>query len=481
MLSPVLFLTAQNRTDKGKVQRQKQETTKRLKQSAKQFEINKAETAKRLKELSLVEGEIVAKNKEIKAREKSIDSLQTIIENVTDTIHQLNARLNDLSSKYASALRRQQGSYQSPSTLSYLFASKTVSQAMRRFRALKQFSKWRARKADEINELKGKLEVRQNELAKLKTAHTSLLEALTTQKQELAQSKVENEKLIEGLKAKSKEIKAVMDESKKELDQLDKQLEKLIAEEQARLAEQRRKEEETRKKAAEEAARLAEEQRQAQLKQAEEERKAEEKRQAQEKKAQEKAKKEQEKNNKQAKKSGKKTAETASDSKNSQTIKAGNKTTQTSIGNITARSAAELSKGFEAAKGKLPYPVDGKHVIVRSFGRQQHPDLPMIETDNPGIDISVGNNEKARAVYEGEVSAIFKQPGFNNVIMVRHGDFITIYANLVDIEVKKGDRIGAGTSLGKVAVDDDDSKGRSILHFEIRREKEKENPQLWLR
>lgn len=481
-LSPVLMLTAQNRTDKSKVQRQKQETTKRLKQSTKQFEQNKAETAKKLKELSFVEGEIAAKNKEIKAREKSIDSLKVIIDNVSDTIKELNGRLDDLSDKYATALHRQQGNHQSPSTLSYLFASKSVSQAMRRYRALKQFAKWRAKKADEINDLKGKLELRQNELSVLKNNQTALLNQLSEQKKDLSASKTENEKLIQGLKQKSKEIKALIDQSKKEIDQLDKQLEKLIAEEQARIAEQRRKEEEAQRKAAEEAARKAEEQRKAL---AEEQRKAEEKRQNEEKKAQEKAKKDQQKKNKNSEKNNKKKSDKAVTSKtddknnNNQPKPATTKSDQKT--DVTARSAAQLSAGFEAAKGKLPYPVDGRHVIVRAFGRQQHPELPMIETDNPGIDISVDSNDKARAVYEGEVSAIFKQPGFNNVIMLRHGNYITIYANLIDIEVKKGDRIGAGTPLGKVAVDEDDAKGRSILHFEIRRETDKENPQIWLR
>ncbi len=104
----------------------------------------------------------------------------------------------------------------------------------------------------------------------------------------------------------------------------------------------------------------------------------------------------------------------------------------------------------------------------------------MVVTDNPGIDIGITSGRWVTAVYEGVVSAVFRQPGYNNIVMVRHGDYITVYANLESISVGKGTRVGAGQPIGVVAFDEDND-GMRVLHFEIRREKEKENPEVWLK
>ena len=139
----------------------------------------------------------------------------------------------------------------------------------------------------------------------------------------------------------------------------------------------------------------------------------------------------------------------------------------------------QLTGTFESNKGKLLFPVNGSYKIVRGFGIQRHPDLKYIKTNNGGIDIEVPEGGVARAVFAGKVSAIFRQPGFNNIVMVRHGSYITIYANLSSISVKKGDEVKIGQSIGQIYSDPDDNH-RSILHFEIRKEREKLNPELWL-
>ena len=125
------------------------------------------------------------------------------------------------------------------------------------------------------------------------------------------------------------------------------------------------------------------------------------------------------------------------------------------------------------------FPVSGKYKIVRPFGRHKHPDLPHVVTDNSGIDIEVPPGGNARAVFGGTVSAIFRQPGFNTIVMVRHGSYLTIYANLTDILVKKGDVLKQGQTLGRIYSDPDDDN-RSILHFELRKETQKLNPSAWV-
>lgn len=117
---------------------------------------------------------------------------------------------------------------------------------------------------------------------------------------------------------------------------------------------------------------------------------------------------------------------------------------------------------------------------MRPFGRQQHPELKYVQTDNGGIDIESPAGTKARAVFDGKVSAVFRQDGFNTVVMVRHGNYLTIYVNLSEIYVSNGESVKAGQSIGKVFSDPEDDN-RTILHFEVRKEREKLNPQLWVK
>ena len=110
----------------------------------------------------------------------------------------------------------------------------------------------------------------------------------------------------------------------------------------------------------------------------------------------------------------------------------GNNVQKTTETYATAESTRQLSGSFESNKGRLLFPVNGQYKVVRTFGRQKHPQLPHVVIDNSGIDIEVAKGGTARAVFEGKVSAIFKQPGFGTIVMVRHGQYLTIYANLAD-------------------------------------------------
>ena len=139
-----------------------------------------------------------------------------------------------------------------------------------------------------------------------------------------------------------------------------------------------------------------------------------------------------------------------------------------------------LTGSFESNRGKLPYPVRGSFTIVKKFGRHKHPRLPKVETNNPGIDIEAVQGAEVYAVFDGEVSQIFKLAGYNNVVVLRHGDYVTVYANIASLNVKKGDKVTGGQPLGRIFIDRNDGN-RSVLHFELRREKEKQNPELWLR
>ena len=138
-----------------------------------------------------------------------------------------------------------------------------------------------------------------------------------------------------------------------------------------------------------------------------------------------------------------------------------------------------LSDNFAENKGRLPYPVTGKHVIVGTFGEQQHQDLKYVRTNNSGIDIQTAAGSEARAVFNGVVTRVFVVPGYNNSIIVRHGNFLTVYSNLSEVYVKAGDKVSTRQSIGKTFTDTENNNA-TILHFQLWKEKTKLNPAPWL-
>lgn len=138
-----------------------------------------------------------------------------------------------------------------------------------------------------------------------------------------------------------------------------------------------------------------------------------------------------------------------------------------------------LSGSFEKNKGKLPFPLSGSYKIVARFGRQQHPELRYVQTENSGIDIETTPGTRARAVFNGVVSRIFVTPGYNSTIIVRHGNYLTIYANLSEVYVRAGEKVTTGQNLGKIYSDSQDGN-RTILTFQLWKERTKLNPESWL-
>ena len=137
-----------------------------------------------------------------------------------------------------------------------------------------------------------------------------------------------------------------------------------------------------------------------------------------------------------------------------------------------------VSGGFEKKQGLLPWPANGR--ITGHFGKQQHPILKHVTTDNKGIYISSPKGSEASLVHDGVVTQCFAVPGNNNAIIVRHGNFLTVYANLTKVYVKTGDNVKTGQKLGKIFEDPDD-KYRATLFFQIWKEKDLQNPEKWLK
>lgn len=136
-----------------------------------------------------------------------------------------------------------------------------------------------------------------------------------------------------------------------------------------------------------------------------------------------------------------------------------------------------VGNDFRRNKGKLPWPVD-RGIITTGFGNQEYPGLRGSNIKNNGIDINSAPGTKVRAVFEGDVTKVFAILGANYTVLVRHGEFLSVYQNLVNVRVKSGDKVLTKEILGDAFTDEEN--GVSTVHFEVWQEKDILNPEEWL-
>lgn len=135
------------------------------------------------------------------------------------------------------------------------------------------------------------------------------------------------------------------------------------------------------------------------------------------------------------------------------------------------------SEAFIAQKGKLAWPVkDG--VIIRHFGKQNHPIHKQVQITNNGIDIRVNNNSGISAIYSGQVAGVQYVPGYQNTLIIQHGNFYSVYSNLETVTVKKGEVIRGGQNIGLAGISS--QTDQLELHLEIWKGKQRLNPAVWL-
>lgn len=139
-----------------------------------------------------------------------------------------------------------------------------------------------------------------------------------------------------------------------------------------------------------------------------------------------------------------------------------------------APATKALNSQFEANKGKLPWPVS-KGLVTDHFGTHPHPVLKGVIVQNNGVDIQAESGATVKCLFNGTVSTVTKIPGYDYMVMVRHGLYFTVYSKLVSVNVKKGDEVTTGQALGRLANEEPE------LHLEIWQDKNKLNPEVWIK
>lgn len=156
-----------------------------------------------------------------------------------------------------------------------------------------------------------------------------------------------------------------------------------------------------------------------------------------------------------------------------------NKKSGTTKSDKMALTPAEkaLSTTFSANKGKLPWPVE-RGVVSSSYGKHASAISDKVTVTNNGVDIATTENAKARCVFEGVVVSVVKPSASNIGVIIRHGDYFTVYSQLDEVYVNRGDKVSTKQNIGKVHTDR--SEGKTEIHFELRHGTETLNPSNWL-
>ncbi len=137
-----------------------------------------------------------------------------------------------------------------------------------------------------------------------------------------------------------------------------------------------------------------------------------------------------------------------------------------------------ISQRFKSSKGKLKWPIDNG-IVLEEFGEHPHPVIKGVKIKNEGIDIGTTKDAKVKSIYEGEIKSVFAVPGANMAVIIRHGHFLSLYSNIVNVRIRPGDKVTEGYYIGDVYFTDNDEG--SVLHLGIYEERNALNPQSWLR
>lgn len=372
-------------------------------------------------------------NSELQVLKKKIASRQRLINNISSQMGMLNNEIKStqksigelckeievLKESYAQMLRYAQRNKTATDKLLFIFAAKDYKEAYQRYVFFRQFGEMQKKKLEQIKEKTAELSKRTGELELKITSQESLLKQELKNKDALDKEKKQKERTVKNLQKKEKQIAKNLKTKQAEVKKLQKQIDSAIAaevEKQRKLAAEKKKKMEA-----------------------------------------------------QAKSSSADKKEVAANKAAMETAKKKNYTIA-----ATPEEVA-LSSNFEANKGKLPWPSSAG-VIVSQYGVHPHPEIKGTQVENKGIDIRTTKGSAIRAVFSGEVSRVAKGPA-GMVVIIRHGEYMTVYANLQSVSVKSGMKVTTKQTIGIVNTNED---GVSEFKFQIFKGTHHLNPSIWL-
>mgnify|MGYP002622974673 FL=1 len=465
------------------LQSQRQKIQQQIKEQEQKLRSNERDVKKRLENLMMLNTEIAQKRRTIDTIRKDLSSLDVEIEMLNTELGLLKSELEDCKEKYVKSMRYMHRNQSLQSKMMFIFSASSFTQMFRRMRFIREYASYQRSQGEDVKVKQAEVNAKQVELLAARDNKNQLLQRGESERRSLEGKQTEQKNVVSGLQKQQKEIQNVIAQQKKKDAALNAQIDRLIAEEVARqkaraAAEAKRKAEAeaakkraaelARKKAAAEAAAKENARRIAESKAREEKAKAEA-RAARSKKAKAEAER-QAREAEAARLAAERRAETEA-REHAKEVAEAKKNTETLDYSMSSEDR-RLSGNFESNRGRLPMPITGPYRIVSHFGQYNVEGLSNVTLDNKGINIKGQAGAQARAIFDGEVSAVFSFGG-TMVVMVRHGSYISVYCNLASVNVHRGQKVSTSQVLGRIGQDD-------ILQFQLRKETAKLNPESWL-
>lgn len=460
---------------KTQLRRQQQAAAKaRQQQQARAVQLNRNIKAT-LDSVLILDNKIGRQQQSIDSLSRDIRQLKVKIDALQNELDSLQKQLTEKKQRYAKAMVYMQRNKNVQKKLMFIFSAKNLEQLIRRMRYIREYSTFQRAQGQIIKEKQAEVHRKQNELLAAKTKLETHRMAIEEKRNQLRKAKEDSQKQVAYLNRNLATVQSQIKKYKQQEASLNAQIDKIIQEEIA--AERRRKEEERKRR---EAKAAAERKRLAEAKAARE--KAEAERAAAEAAAN-RAKSEEEKKKAKA---DMKTANTTLKSAKSEEKAAEKALTKALKRDESKEDAAwtaadnadrKLSKDFASNKGRLPMPITGPYSVIGHYGRYNVAGLSHVTLDNKGIDIRGQAGAQARAVFQGTVSQIFQFSG-RYIVMLRHGHYISVYSGLTSVSVSKGQQVVTGQALGSVGKDENQ---QVVLHFQLREESQRLNPEQWVR
>lgn len=459
-----LSLPAQTNKKIRSLQRQQSTLKHNIAQQEKMLKSTKKDVNSQLANLQVI-------NVQIEGQQKYVNGIHAELTELSTTISGLEQQLRLLEADLAVCKRRYQRSvsymFRNKSSLSkwqFILSAKNFRQMYRRLHYMTQFSRYQRAQAEVIRQKEAQVQAKRNELLGVKTEKNRLYTEGQAETRKLQGQQQERQQVINDLNKRQQELQTSIAQQRRKAEQLNARIDQLIQQEIA-AAERRRKAEAERRRKAELArqAKAKAQREQAAREKAERERNAAAARRATAAKA---------KTNR-----SKATATTKSATKRNRNVAAYTPEPATAP-SVTIEENADraLSTSFAANRGRLPMPITGGYSITRHYGAYNVAGLNGVQLDSKGINITGSVGAQARAVFRGEVTAIFTYGGMYNVI-VRHGSYMSVYCNLSSTAVRRGQNVEARQTIGTIATD---ASGNATLHFQLRKETARLNPEAWL-
>lgn len=483
-----------------KLQSEQATLKQKMAESQNQLATTRKDVKAQLATLQMINGQISDQQKVVTGLQVQIDTLNHRISTHEQELRELEADLTECKRRYTRGVLYMYRNRLMQNKLMFIFSADNFRQMYRRLRYTQEYVKYQRVQGQIIAAKEQAVREKRNLLSGERVVQGKLLTQGKAQQTVLEGQQHNQQVVVTDLNKKQAELQSTLAQQQRQYNALNAKIEQLIraeieAAERRRKAEEARRaaEAEARKKAAEAARKAAEERRraaeaarkaeaearraeaEARRKAAEAERKAEAARKRGEERAAREARAAQAREEARAAEQARAAAAEAQRARTA--TEEANRATATANQNTSAPSDARLTGSFASNQGRLPMPITGNYTISSHFGAYNVNGLNGVTLDNKGINLTAPAGAQARCVFDGEVTAIFSMGGMTNVI-VRHGSYITVYCNLTGVSVRQGQHVAARQTLGSVARD---ASGNCTLHFQLRHETQKLNPERWLR